>query len=719
MSNGTEVDASKLSFLEVQEKNDAESKVMYYTAEYQAASMANQADRALCRASNDLYTGVNNAHWTQDQLDYLRSMERASGTYNYAKIEADKVIGQIINNPHKSKFAAINQEDVSKTNIVDSLYELDENRGKFKKHWNRFVKDVVIHTGVMEMYVDFKHSRLGNISRRTLNRVAECEWDATWKSGDIEDCRVFFKTSWKTARQLKENWKTKSSEIDQSINMMEEISGAMDSEVEPNSIALSGELYIDGRGRYKVIEASYMQKVEKKSKNKEKIAKYKENNSNPDITIGQDNSPMVAPEYVSICKVITFAPGVGIGLVLQEGNHPVQVGKLPYYVASSDITDGVRQGVVSGMIDAQLALDKKLSMQIGNQISSSNGGLLVDEDLFRDDDESQDFKDNRTKTGAVFTTSSGVDINKAIKPIPTSPMPPDLQASIDWTERFLSKYTNNTDAVSGKSGGANESNVLFESKIGQSKVAHAGLIGVFEDVKDQDAEDYFLLCKVVYAGPRREMRTFSGEKIDINKRVSPVALEANLKKMPNATVNFYLAGADGSLQETDRGNATFAVLNEIATLPRHSIIIKKSELGLDQKQHTLSLFFEMSQRSKNPVAQSIYEGEMAPLLEVPPDVAEKLKIAAEINFELQMSQVKGQIIANNANNAQAALTVAQAEQQLAQLQQPPQPGQPVEDATQNDVGDARSAANSAGQGNLPDGIANDSSGANNQAASDT
>lgn len=720
MSTGNEVEASKLSFNEVQERRDAEEKVMYFTNQYQAASIANQPERALCLASNDLYTGVQNKHWTQANLEYLRSMERSSGTYNFAKVEADKVIGQVINNPHNSKFAAINQEDVTKTNIVDSLYEYDANRGKYKKVWNQFVKDTIIHTGVMEMYVDYRHSRLGNISRRTLNRVSECEWSSTWQSGDMEDLEVFYKTTWKTARQLKDDWKTKSDAIDQAINYREELTGDNSTEEDIHTALFQGDLYVDTNGRYKVIEACYMQKVAKTKRNEKVIAEFKENNANPDTSILQDNSPIVAPEYTSICKIITFAPGVGVGLVLQEGEHPVQVGKLPYYVASADITNGVRQGIVSGMIDAQLALNKKVSMQMGNQISSSNGGLLVSDELFEDDEVMEDFKANRTKTGATFKTASGIGrITDHIAPIPTSPMPPDLQASIDWTQNFLSIYPNNTDAISGNSGGANESGVLFESKKGQAKVAHAGLVGVFEDIKDQDAEDYFLLHKVVYKGPRREMRSATGDKIDINRKVAPALEQAVKAKMPSATVNYYLAGVPvGSAGEAD-----VVIFNEIAKLPRHNVIIKKSELGLDQKQQTLSLFFEMSQRSKNPISQSIYEGAMAPLLEVTPDVAERLKLAAEINFELQISQTKGNIIAINAQNAQAELTTLQSQMQVqqmqAQMQNPKAPNIPPEEsAADNEVGDSRTVANGPGQGNLPDPIASDASGTNNKSASD-
>jgi len=355
MQESTTVDASKLSFLEINEKKNRsdQAKVLYYTAEYQAASMANQADRDSCEASNKLYIG-GKEHWTPESIDYLASMERGASTYNVAKVELDKVIGQIINNPHKSKYAAINQDDVSKTNIMDTLYEMDENRGKFKKQWNKFVKDVIIHTGVYEMYVDYRHSRLGNISRRTLNRVKEIEWDRNWKSDDVGDLRFIFKYTWKTAREIKEEWNTKSDVIDQNIRIVEEISTGANTEADIGDYISQDSLYVDSNSRYKVIEVSYMQKVAKTKKNADKLAEFNGKNANPDITIGQTNSPLVAPEYDSICKVITFAPGVGIGLVLDEGDHPVQIGRLPYFIASSDVTNGVRQGIATGMIDAQI-----------------------------------------------------------------------------------------------------------------------------------------------------------------------------------------------------------------------------------------------------------------------------------------------------------------------------------------------------------------------------
>ncbi|MCP3682240.1 MAG: hypothetical protein GY861_06060, partial [bacterium] len=613
-----------------QERNAIEN-TRYWSTMYINTVTANKQDRDNFRASEDIYVGINKAGWDPESLETLEKQGRPANTLNIVKPNIDKVYGQIVRNPNKITFTPSNQENVAKTNIVQSLYDYDYERGDYSKEWNRFVKDTLNHTGVMEMYKDYTHSKLGNVGRKALNRFIDIEFDEFWKTDNIRDCSHAYKSSWMTARQLRDNYNVRNNdEIDLAIKNYENRDGAMDSIEEPQYLAETDSLFIDGAGqRFRVIEVVYMQTVYKEKLYSKKLKRYLDANENPDIkrddkgTIVENDDYVKRIDTVNICKVMTIAPGLVHGLILQEGDHPIQVGHLPFYVASTDNTGGVRQGVSTGLIDCQSTYNKRNSMITGNQITSGNGGLIVKEDFFKDEREFKNFQKNKATPGKVFKAASDARAD-GIMQIPRSDLPQGTQDSVQQMFNFAEWYTNTTAAVSGRSEGANESGVLFRDKKDQAQVAHVGIVEILASVEKMWAEDYFYACKTVYKGKERDFTNAkTGAQFTINKKVLTTPEESNYTIV-------------GEL-------ANYKTVNEIATLPRHDVVIKKSELGLDQKQRALSIFAEMSQRTKNPIAQSIYEKAMAPLLDMPEQYVSQLETAADMFIELQLAQTKNNI----------------------------------------------------------------------------
>jgi len=668
----------------------------YWSTMYTNTVRANKRDRDNFRMSEDIYVGINKAGWDSESLETLEKQGRPANTLNIVKPNIDKVYGQIVRNPNKINFTPQNQENFAKTNIVQSLYDYDYERGDYSKEWNRFVKDTLNHTGVMEMYKDYTHSKLGNIGRRALNRYIDIEFDEFWKTDNIRDCSHAYKSSWMTGRQLRDEYNvTDNDEIDLAIKTYENRDGAQYDVEDPKYLAENDSLYVDSRRqRFRVVEVIYMQNVPKKKMYSKKLRRYLEDNENPDVkrdendTIVENNDYIERIEKVNICKVMTMAPGLVHGLILQEGDHPLQVGHLPFYVASTDNTGGVRQGVSTGLVDCQATYNKRNSMITGNQITSGNGGQIIKEDFFKNEQEFKRYQEKKSIPGEVFKASSDADLSRGIMQIPRSDLPQGTQESVQQMFNFAEWYTNTTAAVSGRSEGANESGVLFRDKKDQAQVAHVGIVETLASVEKMWAEDYFYACKTVYKDKERSLTNAkTGAQFTINKKVLTSPEDVNY----------------GIVEEL----ANYKTVNEIATLPRHDVVIKKSELGLDQKQRALSIFAEMSQRTKNPIAQSIYEKAMAPLLDMPEQYVEQLEIAADMFIELQLAQTKNNIkllndgmIQSDVNTKMLASQAGMQEQGMEQAQ------------------DARSVANGPGNGNLPEAIASDSSGANNQSASD-
>jgi hypothetical protein len=688
---------SKGEIEKAMQKRHAWENTRYWSNMFTNTVRANKEDRDNFRKSEDIYVGIGNRSWDSKSLATLTSQGRPANDLNIVKPNIDKVYGQILRNPNKITFTPRNQNQAPKTNMVQSLYEYDYERGNYQKEWARFVKDTLNHTGVMEMYKDYTHSALGNIGRRALNRYIDIEFDEFWKTDDIRDCSHCYKSKWMTARQLRDEYNVKNNdEIDLAIKSYENRDGTQYEVEDPQYLAENDSLFVDSRRhRFRVIEVIYMQKVHKEKIYSRKLRRYLEDNENPDYkrgnneTIVENDDYIKRVEVINICKVMTMAPGLVHGLILQEGDHPLQVGHLPFYVSSTDNTGGIRQGVSTGLVDCQVTYNKRNSMITGNQITSGNGGLIVKEDFFKDEKEFKRFRSKKAVPGEVFKASSDAR-SDGIMQIPRNDLPPGTQDSVNQMFEFAEWYTNSTAAVSGRSEGANESGILFRDKKEQAQVAHVGLVETLASIEKMFAEDYFYACKTVYKDKERSFTNArTGEQFTINEKVP-------------------LSEDDENYSIVDE-LANYKTVNEIATLPRHDVVIKKSELGLDQKQRALSIFSEMSQRTKNPIAMSIYEKAMAPLLDMPEQYVEQLELAADVFIELQLAQTKNNIKLLNDGMIQSDVNT----QTLVNQTGTPANGQQFQQAQ-----DARSVANTPGNGNLPETVASDSSGANNQAASD-
>jgi len=687
---------------EAMQKMKAIEATQYWSNNYTNSIKARQSETDSVKASMDGYIAVENRQWDEFSVGKLLEQGRPVSTHNFIKVNIDKVYGQLVSNPNSITFTPMNQKDASDKNIVQSLYEYDYERGGWEKEIHRFIKDALIHTGVLEMFKDYTHSKLGNVGLKALNRYTDIVFDPYWNTDKISDCKYAFKSTWMTAREIKDKYRLKSQEIDSAIRGFEQMNGVQGYEETIETLTdRNTEFYDSERNRYRIIEVIYMQQVPKERMYNKKTKRFLKNNELPDVKRGSDVTIAEGSDYVkltdyeSICKVMTMAPAVEHGLILQEGDHPVQVGKLPFYVASADHTMGVRQGLVTGMLDAQMTLNKRVSMITGNQITSTNGGLIVKEGFFKDKAMHDNFKRNRNVPGSVFTADDNAKLSDGIMAIPVGAEPKGLHESVQWEEVFMEKYTNSTAAVSGRSEGANESGALFESKRAQSQISHIGISQVIAQMEKEMAEDFFYFHKKVYAGKHRSFTNAkTGEQFDINK-----PMNANDEDVQNGQFNEYLANAN------EEG---WFKVNEIATLPRHDVVIKKSELGLDQKQRSLSIFSEMSQRTQNPVMQSIYELAMTPLMDIPEQYVDQAMVAGKMFVEMQIAQMKNNVKLLNDGMIQSDINtkmlVGQAGQQMGGAPQPAQ--------------DARAVGNGQGQGNLPESIASDSSGSNNQAASD-
>jgi hypothetical protein len=651
------------AFLSGVEERPSIERVSYFQREYEGFRDHKNSDRPRMERNFGLYSGVNFKQWTQSQVSALNDEKRPVLTFNYIQKYVDTVHGSLMQNPFDVHFDPIDPSATTGVNIMQQLYDYDYERGDWEMEHSKVIRDGLIYKGVGEWFIDFRHDSLGNPGYRHNNPAVIFE-DPFWQSDDIKDCRMLFKTSQMTAQQIKDTYNKKSQEIDDAIRQVELLSHNYDSN-KINQMCSRDKDYIDG-DRYKVIEAVYMQRIKKNrifDKTKRNFLDVEDEEIQRDMMRLQGESLVLMPQEYSVCKIFTFCPGIDLNMVLAEGDHPVQIGRLPFDIWSSKNLFGQRQGLVDILADAQVALNKKESVIMHIQSLAANGVEFVEEDMFVDEGDFQNYVDNKNKPGTVIKVASGSLQQGKQAPVKTSAIPQDLIQSLQRTVNFMQEASSVVAATQGKSEGANESGILFQSKRTQALVPLELLNKSIKRLISGMGESYFYLAKKVYSdAPRYFKSKKSRQFIAINQEISP----------------------------------TGDISNDINAIPRQNVIIEESQSGLNKRQELLAQNAELSQRMTNPALKASFDKEMIKYTTLPEEAkmqaikrAEDFEALQDLQIQVQMAQLKAS---------------------LGQLGQPPQEGEPPQGA--------REIANHPGQGNLPQGIAGGETGANNQSPSD-
>lgn len=651
------------AFLDGIEKLPIQNKIDYFLNEFKRMIEAMGVDRNRMQRNFKLYSGVNNQQWDDDSVATLIEQKRPITSFNLIQKNVDIVLGTVLQNLFDIEFDPIQPFNTNNVNVVQQLFEYDNDRCDYDSERYKFILNGLIHTGVMEMYKDYRYDSLGNISWRSLNPFHVFA-DHYWQSDDERDCRIVYKTSWKTAQQISDEYNVDNDEINAAIESNNKLGHDYSTDTINKAADRSFEFWDAQNSRYRVIEAVYMKRMRKKrlfNKETRRFMNIDDSTVQSMMIRLQGDSLILVPEEYSICKIFTFAPGLSNSIALADGDHPVQVGRLPFLFWSSKNMFGERQGLVDVLADAQITLNKRESILTHLQNVAANGSEFIEEDLFIDDSEKIRYVMEKNKPGSVFTVSSGAINQNKQSPVKRTEVPQDFVQTIQRAESYMEKMTNLVAAAQGRSEGANESSLLFNDKKSQSQIPFEPIYKGLKRVDAARAEMYFFFMKIVY---RDIPRVFKNKKtkqlIPINQRISEDS-----------------------------------TLNDIMELPRQSILIKESMHGYNKKKEMLSKYVELSRTMGNSLLKSHYEIGMIEYLGLPEGKTKQMMEDGMLFIELQKTQAKTQIAQLNASLGQLSAQTQQQEQEV--------PG-------------AREISSAQGQGNLPNNLAGGQNVSNNRQA---
>ena len=627
--------------------------IMNWRKKYQAAIDNDRLNGDRDRIFDNFakYSGVNKGQWNADAIDRLRQEGRPAHTFNLIMPAVTEKLGQLEDTPFQTKFICHDTGYQDETDVMQKMYDFDYSTGNWDSKLASFKRDGLIHTGILQPYINYERDPLGNFDVRPRNPT-QTYFDHNWQTEDVKDCRWAFTSQWLTAEQVKEQFKTKSQEVDDSI-----VLNQFSSDESSDKPTFDGSIdWYDSKGsQYKVIEAIWMEreKVRKvfdaqgkeQSKFNQILYQQMPMEALEQIIKNQGIGYKIDEEYMDVCKVFTFAPGLSQSLVLAEGFYPLQFGRLPFIVWSYENVYGQRQGLVDLISDTQEVINKRQS-QITYALGTSGlNNYFAESDAFQSPAEMQKFKDNQGKGGQTFVTDPGSNNQNKIMLQQRPGVPNDLfRASIE-PERLMDKIANVNPADRGQQGNAGDSGVLFNSKAEATNKANARQLMSISQQMQILGEMYFYGAKQVYSGAPRVLKdNANNTEVELNRK---------------------FLDYDNSIKTK----------NEISNLPRHDVLVSESPAGRTKKQENLQKYLELKRVSTNPIMQSMYEKYMVKSLGLPEDEASKMEEAADIFTAFQMKQIQAQ-------TAQMDATTKQLE---AQSQQQPQGmlgmggGQPPQD----------------------------------------
>jgi hypothetical protein len=325
-----------------------------------------------------------------------------------------------------------------------------------------------------------------------------------------------------------------------------------------------------------------------------------------------------------------------MNLKLEDSNHQIQIGRYPLFTWSYLNVNGVPQGVVDVLKDPQQIYNKRESAFTHWQTTATNGTEFVEETFFSNDNEYSKYVNEKNIPGGTFKVRDG-SISTGRTGIATRPrdnIPNDLHTSADRAFQMVPEISPVTPALSGGEGKSGESGVLNRQKRAQAVISIEPMMRGLESLDKEWAEAWFLLSKSHYSGA-------------VRKITDPKTRKTQILNVPTQ---------DGR------------IINNIATLPRHSVIISKSKRGVSVQEELLNRYVELMPFFQNPILRSRLEMAAVDVLPNIPDKEKQAALADAQKFlDLQNSRISVETLQNTVG-------VANFEKQMQQINAPPQPG---------------------------------------------
>ncbi len=580
-----------------------------------------------------MFSGVDHKQWDDQSYAQLLEEKRPPHQVNFVQNKVLTLLGNFLQNEFEARYETELGVENDGALLLNSLYFQDKDRGDWKKAKRNFYLGGLVIRSAMEMYKDYKTTELGTVGMRYLN-PNRYMFDPDWESDNINDNEYIPMFAWMKAPEIERIFGKKSEEVRAAKELYKSAVANQTDEGTIDKLVDTSPMFYDRvNNRYLVIQLLY-----KEYRTRQTLVDVEANKFLPQMNAEATRAMMAvrggALKVISnqevVIKVVTAAPGLSLSLKLEDGEHPVQIGRYPIFVWSALNLHGERQGVVDVLSDLQEIYNKRESTFTHWQTTDLNGAELVEEDFFVSPEELNNYENYKNVPGKTFKVKAGglTQQREGISKRPRGTPPNDLHTSADRAFNMADSVSATPPAVSGGEGKSGESGRLFEAKRLQALVALEPLSQSMQDAEREITEAYFYMAKNTYSGAPRKI----------------------FNKQKNQVMFLNMPTNDGR------------VINDIATIQRMNVIITPSKSGVSVKRELLLKYKEALEVIQNPILHSYVEMLLVGVLpNIPENEIEMSKMLAKIFVDVQVGRTEAEKL--------------QLQQAIQQIQSQGMPGQ--------------------------------------------
>lgn len=590
-----------------------DNEVVYLDQLYRMYVERGQKDYSRMQENFKFFSALDFGQWTPTAVQQHVQERRPITTFNFIKGKVEHLAGSFLQDPYDTAFESAEGGPRDDALMMQSLFMADKEIGGWDFEKAKFIRDGLIHMGVMEMTVNYEDNPLGHID---LNHSNPFSWrfDPNWVTDDVNDCKYVIKTRWMDAEEIRYFYPKKVEQIESAIELFNGISNTNSGDAEIDKVAdRSAEYYDTYHHRYKVIQVMQIRREATRQlfdTEKQVMLPLMDKVNTTMMKVLKAGTVKEVINRNDVCWVKTICPALSLNILLSDGPHPLMCKKYPLFVWSSTNLHGERQGYVDILKDPQMTYNKREATYTHAQTTASNGALLVESNFF-EKGERERFILEKSIPGSVFIVKDGTiqSGRVGISQVPREKMPTDMVESADRARETMNSLTPTPPSVTGGEGKSGESAELFKEKKETALTALVFPNLTLQKVDHEIGAFYFDAAKFKYAGVPREIKNpKTKEVVAINLR-------------------------------TPEG-----IANDISKVKRANVVVSQSKAGYSVRREKVERYIQVSQYVKNPLMSTYLEAKMVEGMPgfTDAEVADAHRLSAKY-MELQEARVDAEL----------------------------------------------------------------------------
>lgn len=579
-----------------------------------------------------LYDGTDFGQWIGADVAQLIADGKSPVTLPIIKKAVDTIVGSIIADTMDTHFTPEYGEKNNTSIMLNLLHTEDAELGHYLDELTQTIRMAFIYRGWVEIFKDRSKDSRGRVGYR-YRSGDQIILDPNWKTKRINDNKRIFIASWMTPQDIKDNYETGGSALENAIEIQKRMYGeygGYGSQELNKLFDLTPEFYDRMNQLYLVYDELWLENTTRKRLFNTENQEFIDNVDEQDLSMFVDAGKAagwnleVLKEKGVVCKIKTGCPGLGIDLKLQSGDHPIQVNGYPFLGFSSDAINGKPNTAVDQLKDVQQSINKRETTITHILMTQAHDTLLIETDAVENPDTDIDaIGKGARRPGGYFPVAPGGLSKKKIGYLRGNRQgAPDFINASQHLREVAQELTPAVPAVQAVGEGP-QSGILYQSKVAQAQVSMVipkrNVTAFFEELGNA----WFLAARQIYTYPM----TLSGPEGKFNLN------------MP------------GGIYMKD--------------LPRIRVTITQSPKSETLRRQMLQGYIATSQYSPDPLSKMIlWRQTVSQMPDLPDDQLKELEAGSLLSEDVEILKKK--------------IERKQLQQQLDVMNAPPQvPGQPM------------------------------------------